>query len=215
MSRQEILDLVTSLLEQTKAPMASLQSKEKDETIQKELFHMEQNADMALGFLYFCGETQDETALREKMKDTFEKTDLDPILRSSIQHFSPLLARKGIQVEYEGTGRTLLTNGRWLRFILDQILSNAVHFTKEGKITIRIHEKRLEIVDTGVGIRQEDFPHIFEKGFVGGNGLEAEHAAGHGLYLSYQMAYQLGMMMTVFSSLGGGTCVQLSLPPEA
>ena len=71
----------------------------------------------------------------------------------------------------------MLTDEKWLSFILEQLLSNALKYTKEGEISIRVsegkeHELTLMIQDTGIGIYAEDLPRVFERGFTGYTGRE-------------------------------------------
>lgn len=77
-----------------------------------------------------------------------------------------------------------MTDEKWLSFIIEQILSNAVKYTSRGEVTITVDEKkRLSIADTGIGIAAEDLPRIFEKGYTGYNGRVERKSTGIGLYL--------------------------------
>lgn len=89
---------------------------------------------------------------------------------------------------------TVLTDKKWLGFVIGQILSNALKYTKKGKISIYMSKARshtLVIEDTGIGIRQEDLPRVFEKGFTGYNGREEGRSTGIGLYLSGKIMKKL------------------------
>ncbi|MCQ4959102.1 ATP-binding protein, partial [Veillonella parvula] len=68
---------------------------------------------------------------------------------------------------YEGTDICVLTDEKWLVFIIEQLLSNAVKYTVSGNVTITVdrEKKQLSISDTGIGISPEDLPRIFEKGY--------------------------------------------------
>ena len=104
------------------------------------------------------------------------------------------------------------TDRRWLGFILEQLLSNAVKYTKTGGITIGWREDALFIEDTGIGIRKEDLPRIFEKGYTGYNGRIDTRASGIGLYLVRRTANALAIRVAVESEVGRGTRVTLRFP---
>ncbi len=100
----------------------------------------------------------------------------------------------------------VLTDEKWLVFIIEQIMSNAVKYTKTGSVSIEVTEdKVLRISDTGIGISPEDIPRIFEKGFTGYNGRENMKSTGIGLYLCSQAAKKLSHKISVESQVGKGT----------
>ena len=109
---------------------------------------------------------------------------------------------------------SILTDEKWFVFCLEQLLSNSIKYTKEGGIKIRAVSDgeetiRLCIEDTGIGIRQEDLPRIFEKGFTGYNGRVDKRATGIGLYLCRRILAYLGIRIKVDSMEGEGTKVSL------
>ena len=92
----------------------------------------------------------------------------------------------------------VLTDEKWLSFIIEQLLSNAVKYTLKGTVTIIVsEEKKLTVTDTGMGIAPEDLPRIFEKGYTGYNGRMERKSTGIGLYLSQMAAQKLGHQITV------------------
>lgn len=105
---------------------------------------------------------------------------------------------------------SVVSDAKWLGFILEQLLSNAVKYTNEGGVKICMESGRLVIEDSGIGIRPEDLPRIFEKGYTGYNGRVDTRASGVGLYLTRQVADALAIRIDVRSQLGHGTRVALS-----
>ena len=89
--------------------------------------------------------------------------------------------RKKLRLFYEPVNVKVLTDEKWLLFILEQILSNSIKYTQEGSVSITLApDKVLNISDTGIGIAPEDLPRIFEKGFTGYNGRSDKKSTGLG-----------------------------------
>ena len=120
---------------------------------------------------------------------------------------------KRLKLEYEPGDITVLTDEKWLCFLLEQLLSNALKYTPEGgKISIFLEgETNLVIADTGIGIAPEDLPRVFEKGFTGNNGRMDKKATGIGLYLCRRVTNLLGHTISIASEPGVGTQVLLGL----
>ena len=98
--------------------------------------------------------------------------------------------------------------------MLEQILSNALKYTKEGSISIYMEGDELAIRDTGIGISPEDLPRVFEKGFTGYNGRRDKKSTGIGLYLCKSVLDRLGHKIRIQSEVGWGTKVLLNLERE-
>ena len=106
----------------------------------------------------------------------------------------------------------MLTDEKWLCFVLEQLLSNALKYTREGSITVELAGERvLAIRDTGIGIAPEDLPRIFEKGYTGCNGRADKRSTGIGLYLCRQIMEKLSHTIRIESEMGVGTKVYLGL----
>ena len=93
----------------------------------------------------------------------FEKVSLDKILKQSVRKYSQMFILQKIRLDYRPVKRIVLTDEKWLEFVTEQILSNALKYTKnDGEIRICLEEKRgqecLVIEDNGIGIQAEDLP---------------------------------------------------------
>lgn len=158
----ELMDFYTMWVHQIKTPIAAsrllLQEGELNPgEIQNELFKIEQYVDMVLGYL----RTQDLSS-----DLCLEEVNLDEIIKDQIHKFARIFVGKKLSLDYEGVEETVLTDKKWLGFVVGQIISNALKYTKKGKISIYMSKARshtLVIEDTGIGIRQEDLPRVFEK----------------------------------------------------
>ncbi len=106
----------------------------------------------------------------------------------------------------------VLTDGKWLTFVIEQLLSNALKYTNTGSITIeQEYPMILCIRDTGIGIAPEDLPRVFEKSYTGYNGRTDKKASGIGLYLCKRICDNLGHHITIESSLESGTVARINL----
>ena len=105
-----------------------------------------------------------------------------------------------------------MTDEMWLLFVIEQVLSNALKYTRSGEISITLEApKTLCIRDTGIGIAPEDLPRIFEKGFTGYNGRNDKKASGIGLYLCRRICSRLNHKIIITSKVDVGTEVRIDL----
>ena len=215
---QDLSDYYGMWVHQIKTPIAAmhilLQSMEEEnpgapelKEMKMELFKMEQYVEMVLTYLRMedmSGDLQ------------FEKVSLDKILKQSIRKYSQMFILQKIRLDYRPVERIVLTDEKWLEFVTEQILSNALKYTKnDGEIRICLEEKRgrecLVIEDNGIGIQAEDLPRVFEKGFTGYNGRADKKSTGIGLYLCKKIMDKMGHKIWIDSEVGKGTRVYLEL----
>ena len=138
--------------------------------------------------------------------------DLDPIIRGAVRRFAGEFIDRKLRLRLQETGQMVLTDEKWLSFVLEQLLSNALKYTPGGEVSIFWQEPdTLVIRDTGIGIAPEDLPRIFEKGFTGYNGRSDKKASGIGLYLCKRVCDRLGHGISIASAPGEGTTVFLKL----
>lgn len=208
--RQDMLDYYTTWVHQIKTPMAVMKlylgaESPEHRAMGAELFRMEQYVDMVLQYLRLDGGENDLVITR---------CDLDELIREAVRRYGPQFVLRKLSLHYEPTERTVVTDRKWFVCILEQLLSNAIKYTPEGCITIRLEGDCLHISDTGIGIAPEDLPRIFEKGYTGENGRLERTSSGLGLYLAGKAAALLHIPITVDSSPGQGTTFTLHLRQE-
>lgn len=172
------------------------------DSFEDELFRIEEYVGMALQYQRVSS-TENDFVL--------EKVSVDGVIRDTIKKYAKIMIRRHIGINYSGTGQEVYTDGKWLAFMLEQILSNAIKYTPQGVVTIETAEEKdrffITIKDTGIGIKAEDLPRVFEKGYTGYNGHADKKATGIGLYLCRQMADKLGHTIRMESEIGKGTKV--------
>ena len=204
------------------------ESTEENKEKLSELFKIEQYVEMVLGYL----RTED---MSSDLK--LSRCSLDRIIRDQIHKYAGIFVSKKLTLTYESISQDVLTDEKWLGFVIGQILSNALKYTRTGGIRIYLEKKlsldtddvsisirndgcnkvenlTLIIEDTGIGIRAEDIPRIFEKGYTGVNGRDDNRATGIGLYLSNKIMRKLGHRLYITSTEGKGTKVFLEFSVE-
>ena len=204
-----MIDYYTVWAHQIKTPIAamrlSLQS-EDTETARKltaDLNRIEEYVEMVLTFLRLDSDSTDYL-IREY--------DLDDIIRTAARKYAREFILKKLTLDYKPVKYTILTDEKWLTFVIEQIISNAVKYTSEGGVSIRMDEPGvLRIEDSGIGISAEDLPRIFENGYTGFNGREDRRASGIGLYLCKRITDNLGHTISAESQPGEGTAIILDL----
>ena len=139
---------------------------------------------------------------------------LDDIVRQAVRKHAKVFIAKKIALDFKGCPIEVLTDEKWLLFVVEQLLSNALKYTKSGTISIYLDEtkeKTLVIEDTGIGIYTEDLPRVFEKGFTGYNGREDKKSTGIGLYLCKRVLDKMTHTISIESEVGNGTKIRLGL----
>lgn len=210
---EDMDDYYTLWAHQIKTPIAAmrllLQSSggtlSQDETaeLEAELFRTEQYVELAMGYQKLSGDGSDLVIAEHP---------LDDIVRQAVRKYARQFIRKGLSLDYGEVTMTVLTDEKWLQFVIEQLLSNALKYTKTGGIAIyQQGADALVIEDTGIGIAAEDLPRIFERGFTGYNGRADKKSTGIGLYLCRMITAKLGHTISASSAPGKGTRVTLGL----
>lgn len=204
----DMTDYYTMWVHQIKTPIAAmgliLQGSGSPEycELSENLQRIEQYADMVLCYLRLDSDSSD-LVIREY--------DLDGIVRQAVRKFSSQFIRRRLKLIYEPLDKTVLTDEKWLLFVIEQVISNAVKYTTAGEVEIYCEPPfTLCIRDTGIGIAPEDLPRIFEKGYTGCNGRLDKKASGIGLYLCRRICGRLGH--SIKAECGGeGTIIRIGL----
>ncbi len=210
--RQETMDYYTAWVHQIKTPIAvmrmQLQGEDTPEhqALLAELFRIEQYVEMVLCYMRLNSDSSDLV---------IGQYDLDKIIRRAVHKYASQFVQKRLRLVYEPVQAEVLTDEKWLQFVIEQLLSNAIKYTARGAVTITVTEdKVLQIADTGMGIAKEDLPRIFEKGFTGYNGRMDRKSTGLGLYLCRRAADRISAAVSVQSAPGEGSVFSVDLHTE-
>lgn len=210
---KELSDFYTMWVHQIKTPIAALRlllqtTPENVSGMKGELFKIERYVDIVLNYL--------------RMEDMggdllLRHYSVEAMVKQVVKKYSPLFIQSKLSLKLEDLEKTVLTDEKWMVFVLEQILSNALKYTKKGYIRVsasvselnNIKTTELMIEDTGIGICAEDLPRIFERSYTGYNGRDDKKASGLGLYLCKNILQKLGHEIVISSLPGQGTVVKL------
>ena len=208
-SLREMMDYYTVWVHQIKTPIASMRlALQNIDTAQSrqllsELGRIERYVEMVLTFLRLGSDSTDYV---------IKEHELDDIVRGAVKKLAGDFINKRIKLEYTELNATVLTDEKWLAFVIEQVLSNALKYTPEGTVSVYLESpKTLCIRDTGIGIAPEDLPRVFENGYTGYNGRSDKKASGIGLYLCRRVCDKLGHTISAESKAGEGTVIRIGL----
>ncbi len=181
--------------------------------LKEELFRIEQYAEMVLTFQRLESISSDLV---------LESHDLYALVKQAVRKYALSFINKSLSLELPSSESgdfipwQILTDEKWFVFCLEQLLSNSIKYTNRGGISVNAWAEgervMLSIEDTGIGIRAEDLPRIFEKGFTGYNGRLDKKSTGIGLYLCRQGFTHLNVTIRAESQEGQGTRIILGIP---
>jgi len=207
--RRDMTDYYTLWAHQIKTPIAAMrlllqsEESERNRELSMELFKIEQYVGMVLQYLRIDSESSDLV---------IKKHSLDGIVRQAVRKYAKMFIYKRINLHFEELDIEVITDEKWLVFVIEQIISNSLKYTNMGAISIFMEgDSTLVIEDTGIGIKAEDLPRVFEKGFTGYNGREDKKSTGIGLYLCKRILTKLSHTIAIESEVGKGTRIKIGL----
>ena len=207
----DMVDYYSMWVHQIKTPIAAmnflLDNEEVDQkNLQQELFKIERYVEMVLTYIRLDSTSSDYV---------ITKINLDEVVKDSVKKYATIFINKKIKLNYVSHETIVISDKKWLSFAIEQMLGNSVKYSSTGgEITIETCENKLVIEDNGMGIKEEDLPRIFEKGFTGFNGRYEKKSSGLGLYLCKKTLDKLGHHIEISSKVGEGTRVEITFPKE-
>lgn len=206
---RDTVEYYTVWVHQIKTPIASMRLRLQGEDsaqarqLLSELSRIEQYVEMVLVFLRL-GTDSTDYVLKEH--------SVESLAKQAVRRFASDFIGRKLSLSFEPFTMTAITDEKWFVFCLEQLISNALKYTREGGVKIYSpSDKVLCIEDTGIGIAPEDLPRIFEKGYTGYNGHQDKKASGIGLYLCKRILEKLYIDIRMESEPGKGTKVFLDL----
>lgn len=172
--------------------------------LQQEILKIENYVSLALNYLKVQNPANDMD---------FRYVSVDEMISPLLKKYRVQFIYSKITLHYSKDTHKVLTEPNLTSLMVEQILSNALKYTKNGDIWIAFNEetKQLTIKDNGMGIREEDLPKIFDKGYAGMNGQLETKSSGIGLYLVQLISKRLEQPVQVDSELGKGSTFTIQL----
>lgn len=207
----DMVDYYSMWVHQIKTPIAAMNflldnEEVNQKNLQQELFKIERYVEMVLTYIRLDSISSDYV---------ITKINLDEVVKDSVKKYATIFINKKIKLNYVSHETMVISDKKWLSFAFEQILGNSVKYTSAGgEIIIETCENKLIIEDNGMGIKEEDLPRIFEKGFTGFNGRYEKKSSGLGLYLCKKTLDKLGHHIEISSKVGEGTRIEITFPKE-
>jgi two-component system sensor histidine kinase BraS/BceS len=204
MRQNELEEYFIMWVHQMKTPITASQlilKNPDDEAIRnlrQEMVSIENYTNMALNYLKLSNPATDMV---------FSERKLDDIITPLIRKYSLQFIQHGIRLHYQPIEAEVVTEANLTSLMIEQILNNALKYAKQKEIWISYDSKNasLTIKDSGKGIKAEDLPKIFDKGYSGFNGQLNQKSSGIGLYLVELVARRLNQPVSVESTFGQET----------
>jgi signal transduction histidine kinase len=213
--QREYREYIETWVHEIKTPISSSrliiensESKEKN-VLSDELRKIEEYINQALYYSRSTDVSNDYIVKEFEVKEAVKE-----VIRNNRRDF----INKRISVDVEAVSGKVITDLKWVKFIINQIIINAIKYSKENSGNIKIYTTEgaenivLTIGDNGVGISQKDVNRVFDKGFTGTNGRKYGKSTGIGLYLCKKLCEKLGLGISLSSIEGEGTKVNIIFP---
>lgn len=176
--------------------------------IEKELERIDGFVEQALFYARSTSVEKDYVLKEYKLTDI-----VNPIIRKHKETF----IYKKIKVELNNLDTLVYTDEKWMIFIINQLIDNALKYVNENGIiqlsaTVEKENTILYIKDNGIGITNKDVKRVFERGFTGDNGRQYSKSTGMGLYLCKRLCEKLYVGLELDSTQNEGTTVKLIFP---
>ncbi|TNJ63973.1 HAMP domain-containing histidine kinase [Paenibacillus hemerocallicola] len=215
--RKEYKEYIEQWVHEIKTPIAAIQlmcDNHKSDVTRKILMELEKTDQYVEQALYYarCEQVEKDYLIKEM--------SLSECVHSAILKNKQLLIQNGIQIQTEQLDRTVYSDSKWIEFIVNQLLLNAVKYRKQRQeaSTIAIYAEAvrngvgLVIRDDGIGIVESELPRLFELGFTGSNGRHNQKSTGIGLYLCKRLCDKLGLEIAISSIRNEYTAVTIFFP---
>ena len=209
--RQEYKEYIEQWIHEIKTPITAMKllcENHRTDWTKELLMELEKTNRFTEQALYYARSEHTE-------KDySVRKMALIQVVHQAIADNKYLLLQSGMHLEVEEIQDTVYSDDKWVRFILNQLIANAVKYrTGQPILRFSTHRQQDQVVlvveDNGIGISATDLPRIFEKGFTGQNGRKVQQSTGIGLYLCKRLCEKLGIGITAESS-ENGTSISLA-----
>ena len=208
--QEDFKEYIELWIHEVKLPLASLTLiNRKDKNTLRELKRIEDDVEQILYYVR-CENANNDYLIKE--------WNLDTIIKNvALRNKDDLLAL-GIDFKVDNCNLKVLTDSKWLEFIINQIVSNSIKYKKDKDSYLEINGEDFDdyvtitINDNGKGISKSDLPRVFSKTFTGNNGrVNSSKSTGMGLYLCKELCNKLGHKIEIDSKVDEYTKVTITI----
>lgn len=205
---RDFREYVEMWIHEVKTPLATLALLSKSPQVSEQIKRLD---DYVEQILYFA---RAENAERDYL---ISKVELAKVVGEVANHNRAMLQAQKINFEVSNLNYKVYTDGKWLEFILNQIINNSMKYQCQK---IRISAERrddktaLIIYDDGIGISAKDLPRVFDKSFTGSNGRIGKQSTGMGLYIAKTLCEKLGHSISIRSKKDQFTEVEITFSDD-
>lgn len=195
-------EYLTMWVHQVKTPISTISlisEREENNEVKMELLRINEYIDQMINYMKFENLSQDYV---------FRNVSLKKIINNSIKKYKLLFFKKKLFVDVNIDEVDILTDEKWLSYVIQQIIFNGIKYTEKGGIKIYNEENNpyiLHIKDTGIGIPENDLQNITKWGYTGENGRLDKNSTGIGLYLVDKVLNKFKYSYKIHSEVGKGT----------
>lgn len=147
-----------------------------------------------------------------------KEISLDECINRVITKNKQVLILNNINIEIDDINKSIYSDSKWLEFIVNQIIVNAIKYRRDDNPTIKIYTNEIKnaveliICDNGIGIPSYEIDRVFDKGFTGNKGRLNYKSTGIGLYLCKNLCDKLGLLIKIESKEDKYTKVRIIFP---
>ncbi len=215
---QDFKEYIEMWIHEVKIPLSTLaliSNNHRDKFDKKAKLPLKRLEDYVDQVLYYA---RSENAEKDYL---IKETDLSKVIKNvGLKNMDDLLENR-IDYVVEDVQHKVLTDSKWLEFILGQIVNNSIKYKRDIassyiKISVQDEEKRTTLIieDNGIGIKEADLKQVFDKSFTGENGRNTNKATGMGLFIAKNMCKKLGHKIAIDSKYNEYTKVLITFAKD-
>ncbi|MDD7043978.1 MAG: HAMP domain-containing sensor histidine kinase [Peptoniphilaceae bacterium] len=204
-NHEDLDNLLSIWTHQIKTPLAAISlisQREENFDIDKELVRIDDYIASLLSMLKLRGNSIDYN---------FKSFSIEKLIRDVVKRYRHFFIGKNLSLKLDIEDKNIVSDPKWLGFVLEQVLFNAIKYTDKGYIQISYKDDILQIEDTGIGIKKEDLKNIDKFGYSGDSDRRNPSSTGIGLYLVNDILTKLGYSYKIDSELNKGTRFSINL----
>lgn len=208
---EDFKEYVELWIHEVKLPVSALtlmlHNKKEDKKLQEQLSRLDNYLEQILYYV------RSENAEKDYL---IKPVNLKKVISNIALKNKNVLLEKKIDFIVSDVDIEVLTDSKWLEFILNQIIDNSIKYSKEHNAYIKILAKEekdridLAVYDNGIGIKEEDLPRVFDKTYTGNNGRNNKNSTGMGLYIVKKLIDKLGHKINIKSKENEFTLVKIT-----